>query len=316
VAVIRSGTVCEQKTVKGTLKDIAKLAEDDDITPPAIIVVGDVVRLSEKLSWFETRPLFAKRIVVTRAREQASGFLAGLAELGAECIEFPTIEVVPPESWDSLDRAIEAIESYHWLLFTSVNGVRYFLRRLKALEKDVRDLKGLKIGAIGPKTAEVWQRFGIRPDLMPGEYRAEAVVADFQKWGVKGARILLPRAESAREILPEELQKMGAHVDVVSAYRTVKPDHDTVQVREMFEKGAIDMVTFTSSSTVNNFVQMFEAHGQKLKNWMSSMAVACIGPITAKTAQENGFTVSLVPADYTVESLTDSIVQYFSSQGP
>ena len=313
VAVIRSGTVCEQKTIKGTLKDIARLAKDNNITPPAIIVVGDVVGLSQKLNWFETRPLFAKRIVVTRARKQASGFLAGLAELGAECIEFPTIEVVPPESWDSLDRAIEAIESYHWLLFTSVNGVKYFLRRLEILGKDVRDLKGLKIGAIGPKTAEIWRRFGIRPDLMPGEYRAEAVVADFQKWGTKGTRILLPRAESAREILPEELQKMGARVDVVTAYRTVKPTHDTVRVREMFEKGAIDMVTFTSSSTVNNFVQMFEADGQKLLRWMSSVAVACIGPITAKTAQDNGFTVSLVPAEYTVESLTENIVQYFSS---
>lgn len=313
VAVIRSGTVSDQKTIKGTLKDIARLAEEKDITPPAIIVVGDVVRLSEKLNWFETRPLFAKRIVVTRAREQASRFIAALNELGAECIEFPTIELVPPESWDELDRAIGAIESFQWLIFTSVNGVKFFLKRLKTLGKDIRDLKGLKIGAIGPKTAEIWHGFGIKPDLIPNEYRAEAIVAGLKKRGVEGIKILLPRAASARQVLPDELRKMGAHVEVPPAYHTIKPDHDTVQMGEMFEKGAIDMVTFTSSSTVNNFVQMFEADGQKLQKWMARVAVACIGPITAKTAQENGFTVSLVPPEYTIESLTDSIVQYFSS---
>ena len=313
VAVIRSGTVSDQKTIKGTLRDIARLAMDKGITPPAIIVVGDVIRLSEKLNWFETRPLFAKRIVVTRAREQASRFIAALTELGAECIEFPTIEVVPPESWEELDRAIGALESFQWLIFTSVNGVKFFLKRLKALGKDIRDLKGLKIGAIGPKTAEIWHSFGIKPDLIPDEYRAEAIVAGLKKWGVEGVKILLPRATSARKVLPEELRKMGAHVEVPPAYHTIKPDHDTVQVGEMFEKGAIDMVTFTSSSTVNNFVQMFEADGQKLKKWMARVAVACIGPITAKTAQENGFTVSMVPPEYTIESLTDSIVHYFSS---
>ena len=314
VAVIRSGTVSEQKTIKGTLKDIARLSRESGITPPAIIVVGDVIHLREKLNWFETRPLFAKRIVVTRAREQASGFLSALTELGAECIEFPTIEVVPPESWDAIDRAIEAIESFQWLLFTSVNGVQYFLKRLEALGKDVRDLKGIKIGAIGPKTAEIWHGLGIKPDLIPGEYRAEAVVESFKKLGIKGTNILLPRAATAREVLPEELRKMGAQVEVVPAYRTVRPDNDTVKVREMLEKGGIDMVTFTSSSTVNNFVEMFKTDVRKLQKWMGSVAVACIGPITAKTAQKNGFTVTLTPSEYTIESLTDSIVQYFSSR--
>jgi len=312
-AVIRSGTVSGQKTITGTLKDIARLSRESGITPPAIIVVGDVIHLREKLNWFETRPLFAKRIVVTRAREQASGFLSALAELGAECIEFPTIEVVPPESWDAIDRAIKAIESFKWLLFTSVNGVQYFLKRLEALGKDVRDLKGIKIGAIGPKTAAIWHDLGIKPDLIPGEYRAEAVVESFKKLGIKGTNILLPRAATAREVLPEELRKMGARVEVVPAYRTVRPDHDTVKVREMLEKGTIDMVTFTSSSTVNNFVEMFKTDARKLQKWMGSVAVACIGPITAKTAQENGFTVTLTPPEYTIESLTDSIVTYFSS---
>ena len=311
VAVIRRGTVPEQSTVVGKLENIAQLAKENNITPPAIIVVGDVVGLRETLDWFEKRALFGKRIVVTRAREQASGFLKDLARLGAECIEFPTIEVAPPLRWDALDRSIEALESYQWLLFTSVNGVKYFLMRLEALGKDVRDLKGLKIGAIGPKTAEAWHHLGIKPDLMPDEYRAEAVVACFEEHEIKGTRILLPRAEKAREILPEELRKMGADIDVVPAYRTIKPDHDTGRVREMLEKGTIDMVTFTSSSTVTNFTEMFEAEGQKLQKWMARVTIACIGPITAKTAEEKGFTADLVPSEYTIEGLTECIVRYY-----
>ena len=311
VAVIRRGTVAEQKTLTGTLDNIARIAEESNMKPPAIIVVGSVVSLRDELNWFEKRPLFGKRIVVTRAREQASGFLTELTRLGAECLEFPTIEVVPPESWEALDRAINALEDYHWLLFTSVNGVKYFLKRLEALGKDVRDLKGLKIGAIGPKTAEIWNRFGIKPDLMPSEYRAEAVVECFREQGdIKGLRILLPRAAQAREVLPEELKKMGAEVDVVPAYQTIKPDHDTVQIIEMLEQGAIDMVTFTSSSTVDNFVEMFNAESENLKQWMTGVTVACIGPITAKTARKKGFSTDLVPSEYTIEAFTDSIVEY------
>jgi len=313
VAVIRRGTIPEQRTLVGKLEHIAQLAKEKDIKPPAIIVVGDVVSLRETLDWFEKRPLFGKRIVVTRAREQASDFLKELTRLGAECIEFPTIEVAPPLSWNELDRSIAALESYQWLLFTSVNGVKYFLMRLETLGKDVRDLKGLKIGAIGPKTAEAWHHLGIKPDLVPDEYRAEAVVSCFKEHEIKGSRILLPRAEKAREILPEELRKMGADIDVVSAYRTIRPDHDTGSVREMLEKGTIDMVTFTSSSTVTNFVEMFESDAQKLQEWMARVTVACIGPITARTAEENGFTINLVPSEYIIESLTDSIVQHFSS---
>ncbi len=315
VAVIRRGTVPEQKTLTGTLKNIAVVSEENNMKPPAIIVVGDVVGLREELNWFEKRPLFGKKIVVTRAREQASGFLAELNRLGAECLEFPTIEVVPPESWDALDQSINALDKYQWLLFTSVNGVKYFLKRLEYLGKDVRDLKGLKIGAIGPKTAEAWSHLGIRPDLMPSEYRAEAVVECFKEQEtVKGLKILLPRATQAREVLPEELKKMGAEIDVVPAYQTIKPDHDTGSVKEMLEQGSIDMVTFTSSSTVENFVEMFGADKASLNQWMKNVTVACIGPITTKTAHEKGFSVDLVPSEYTIESFTESIVGYFSEK--
>ena len=312
VAVIRKGTSAEQTTWVANLGNIAGLAEESRIRPPAIIVVGDVVRLRDELNWFETKPLFGKRIVVTRAREQASEFLRGLQLLGAECIEFPTIEVRPPESWESLDRAIGALDGYDWLLFTSVNGVRFFLKRLEFLGKDVRDLKGLKIGAIGPKTAGIWHRLGIKVDLMPDEYRAEAVVEAFGNLGEKGAKILIPRAAKAREVLPEALKRAGAQVDVVHAYQTIRPDHESEQVRDLLKKGAIDMVTFTSSSTVTNFVDMFTSGGQELREWMELVAVACIGPVTAETAQKNGFKVDLIPSDYTIEALTEGILHYFS----
>jgi uroporphyrinogen III methyltransferase/synthase len=310
-AVVRRGTVAEQRTIVAPLKDIAKIAREESIRPPAIIVVGDVVNLRDELNWFEMRPLFGRRIVVTRAREQASAFLKALAEQGAECIEFPTIEVAPPQDWAPLDRAVRSLESYQWMLFTSVNGVKWFLERLGFLGKDVRDLKGLKIGAIGPKTAGAWLGFGIKPDLVPQEYRAEAIVECFKKWKMEGQKILLPRAAKAREILPHELRKMGAHVDVVPAYQTIMPGHDTSHVRKMLENGAIDMVTFTSSSTVTNFLEMFGAEGQKLKAWMKNVTIACIGPITADTARKKGLSVNIVPPHYTIESLTTRIVEFF-----
>jgi len=216
-----------------------------------------------------------------------------------------------PDSWESLDHAIKALNEYDWLLFTSVNGVKFFLKRLEFSGKDIRDLKGIKIGVIGPKTAAIWHGIGIKPDLMPDEYRAEAVVESFRELGISGAKILIPRAVKAREVLPEQLRQAGAQVDVVHAYRTITPDHDTGRVRELLMGGSIDMVTFTSSSTVSNFVKMFRADGNRLQEWMRNVAVACIGPITAKTAKENNFKVSLVPPNYTIESLTESIMLFF-----
>ncbi|MBW1815657.1 MAG: uroporphyrinogen-III C-methyltransferase [Deltaproteobacteria bacterium] len=314
VAVIRRGTEPAQRTIVGTLGTIARIAEEAQVTPPAIIVVGQVVRLRETLNWFEKRPLFGKRIVVTRAREQASGFMKDLAMLGAECIEFPTIRVVPPDSWEPLDTAIGSLPQYRWVLFTSVNGVKSFLMRLEALGKDVRELKGCRIGAIGPKTAEIWKDMGIRPDLMPDEYRAEAVIEAFRRHGVEGARILLPRALEAREILPESLREMGALVDVVPAYRTVLPDSHTERVGEMLKNRSIHMVTFTSSSTVRNFVKMFEGRDFRINPGEKGPTVACIGPVTAKTAEEHGFRVDVMPDAYTIEALTESIVAYFGAQ--
>lgn len=312
IAIIHRGTMSAQKTLIGCLGDIVQRIEKEPIKAPSIIVVGEVVNLREDLNWFEKRPLLGKKIVVTRARAQASGFLAQLSELGAECIEFPTIQIIPPKTWEEMDKAIQSLNAYQWLLFTSVNGVEFFFKRLEALGKDVRDLKGILIGAIGPKTAERIKDKGIRPDLVPDEYRAEAVVAAFKEHDQKGVRILLPRAAEAREVLPQELKKMGAVVDVVEAYRTVKPEGEKNRLVAMLEKGEIHMVTFTSSSTVSNFTEMFADRGEHLQKWMGEVAVACIGPITAKTAVEKGLSVSFVPSVYTIEALTGEIVKYYT----
>ncbi len=310
--MIHSGTLTAQRTVEGKLKDIAEIAGKEGMEPPGIIVVGDIVRLRLELNWFEKKVLFGKRIVVTRAREQASSFLKGLVELGAECIEFPTIKIVPPESWEALDRAVQSVNGYDWLLFTSVNGVKYFFNRIDALGKDVRCLKDIRVGTIGPKTAEAVMEKGIRPDLVPEEYRAEALVKAFPKAGAVNLKILLPRAAEAREVLPEELKKMGARVDIVEAYRAIIPAGGTDRVRNMLRAGEIDMVTFTSSSTVNNFVEMFREDGALFDQWMKNVAVACIGPITARTAEEKGLTVGITPDKYTIEALTDAIIRFFS----
>jgi uroporphyrinogen III methyltransferase/synthase len=315
VAVIQRGTLQEQRTVTGVLGDIAGLAEQKGLRPPSIIVVGDVVRLRKELDWFEKRPLFGKRIVVTRARDQASTFLAALSELGAECVEFPTIEVSPPATYEGMDRAIADLGSYGWVVFTSANGVRFFFDRLGNQGRDTRALKGSRVAAIGSKTAEALLQRGILPDLVPeDEFRAEAVVEAFRKEDVKGVRILLPRAAEAREVLPRELEEMGARVDVVEAYRTLRPEGDRGKVREMLTAGEIHMVTFTSSSTVRNFTGMFEREGAAFFAWMRNTAVACIGPVTAETAKKLGLEVRLVAPEYTVEGLTAAIIDYFSSE--
>ena len=261
VAVIQNGTVAEQRTACGVLENIGEVAQKAGLKPPAIIVVGEVVGLREELAWFDRKPLFGKRVVITRAREQASTFMAGLRELGAECIEFPTIEVTPPSSYAPLDEAIGNLARYGWMIFTSTNGVKAFFERLWLLGKDSRDLSGIKVAAIGAKTGDALRGRGVRPDLVPGEFRAEAVVEAFRSQEVRGKRILLPRAAEAREVLPDELQKMGASVDVVEVYRTIRADVDRKPLRDLLEKGRVHMVTFTSSSTVRNFVEPFRGEG-------------------------------------------------------
>jgi uroporphyrinogen III methyltransferase/synthase len=312
IALIRWGTKSNQETLVGTLKDIVVKAKSYDLKPPGLIIVGEVVRLREKLNWFESRPLFGKKILVTRSHEQASFFAELLIEKGAEPIECSTIEVLPPDDWAPLDRAIQNIKKYQWLIFTSVNGVRFFLERLKLLGHDLRILKGIKLCTIGPATAAELRRIGITPDFMPAEYIAEAIVKGLGPKRLKGTRILLPRAKVAREILPKELTRLGAKVDVVTVYQTVRPDNDLDRIGSLLRNGEIDVATFTSSSTVKNFVDML-GH-KEVPSLLKKVAVACIGPITAKTAKVYGIQTEIMPKAYTIPALTEAIVYYFKNR--
>jgi uroporphyrinogen III methyltransferase / synthase len=310
VALIQWGTRTDQRVVTGTLQNIVPRVKEAKLGPPAIIVVGEVVRLREKLNWYESKPLFGKRIVVTRSRDQASVFAEMLIDRGATTIELPTIDVVPPASWDELDKAFGELESYNWIIFTSANAVRFFMERLSSLGRDIRMLKGINICAVGPKTAESLGSYGLRADLIPAEFKAEGVLAALGGVNIKGLRFLIPRAKIAREIIPEKLKQLGASVTVAIAYENVKPMADVERTKKLLEEKKIAAVTFTSSSTVHNFVEMI---GQKeYKALLNGVTVACIGPVTAKTAEEYGMKVDVMPQEYTIPAFVDALVQYYN----
>ncbi|MBP8645437.1 MAG: uroporphyrinogen-III C-methyltransferase [Syntrophobacteraceae bacterium] len=309
VAVIRWGTLPEQQTVTGTLDDIVDKVWGARLKPPAVIIVGDVVRLREQLNWFEQRPLFGRTILVTRTREQAGDFKSRLEELGARCIEFPTIDIEPPASWEPLDHAVRNLEKYHWLVFTSVNGVRFFMERLWAAGLDARALGKVRLAAIGPKTAESLGKYGLRPDLIPREYRAESILEGLSSMGIRGKRFLIPRALVARDVLPDTLRREGAEVDLVPAYETVVPSGHGPEIMKAIEEHQVHCVTFTSSSTVSNFFQLCPQ--EKILPWMRTVDIACIGPITAQTAQEYGLEVKIMPREYTVAALAEAILSHY-----
>ena len=309
-AVIQWGTKPEQETVIGTLDTIAGLVEERGLGPPAILVVGEVVRLRERLSWFERRPLLGKRILVTRAREQARDFVELLEAQGAEVVEFPLIEFMPPETWGPLDKAIKRLETYRWVIFTSANGVAAFFLRLGALRQDARRLGVAKICAIGPATAEALERHSIIPNVVPKEFRAEGIIEAFKHYDLREARILLPRAEAARDLLPKELEELGATVEVVPAYRTLRADADREMLKQLFQDRKIDLVTFTSSSTVTAFMELLGT--EDLKALLEGVRTACIGPITAATAEGFGVSVDIQPKQYTIPALAEAVLHYYS----
>jgi uroporphyrinogen III methyltransferase/synthase len=254
-----------------------------------------------------SRPLLGKKIIITRPREHVGRFAALLREYGAEPIEVPTIQLVPPSSWEPLDGAIAAIGAYDWLIFTSVNGVQTFFERFEAHGRQPTDVQGVKVCAIGPATAKALQVRGIQVDVMPGEYRAEAVVESLAAFAMAGRRILIPRAAVARDVLPRALAARGAQVEVVDAYRTVLPA-STLEpdIRLRLEQSAIDVVTFTSPSTVTNFALL--SGEADLLRLLREVVVACIGPITAEAAVSYGLTPTIVPREYTIPALVRAIV--------
>ncbi len=304
VALVRWGTTSKQQVLEGTLADIAEKALLTKFKAPAIIVIGEVAALREQLAWFEKKPLFGKTVVVTRSREQASELSQDLQELGASTIELPSIKVVPADSYKKLDEAIERQipgAYYDWLIFTSVNGVIHFVRRLKQKDVDFRVFKDAKIAAIGPGTASYLKSLALKVDLIPQEYKAEGILKALGD--VKDKKILLPRAKVAREVLPEELTKAGAKVDVVEAYQTVADKPASEQSLKAMEK-KVDFVTFTSSSTVVNFLDIVE----NAKAVLNGVKIAAIGPITAKTAKDKGLKVDIVAKEYTIKGLVKAIV--------
>jgi uroporphyrinogen III methyltransferase/synthase len=312
VALIRWGTTPSQQTVAGTLDNISERVKKAGLKAPAIIVVGEVVQLRESLKWFENRPLLGKRIVVTRAREQASDLVKRLSDLGAACLEYPTIRVVAPGDPKHLNDAIENLGNYDWIVFTSVNGVKFFFERLFELGRDVRALNRMQTAAIGPVTAEQLFAHGLKSDIIPANYRAEAVVEAFRKENLKDKKILLPRAAEARPVLPEELRKMGAQVDEVITYVTEKVKDNTNALIEQLSAKTIDLITFTSSSTVKNFKALLPP--ENFQDLLSGVTVASIGPITSDTAAELGFEVQITAETYTIPGLCDAILNYYGSR--
>ncbi len=320
VAVVRWASTSEQRTVVGNLENIAEIVRINDIKPPSLVVIGEVVNLRDTINWYEKRPLFSKRVVVTRTRDQASELVDLLENYGAECLEYPTISLEPVASYEILDRALAEIETYHWLLFTSINAVDYFFKRLFDVGKDVRDLKGPKIAAVGRVTAEALVSRGVRADLLPQEFTGDGLAETLIETGVKGLRILVPRALKARETLPETLGSAGAEVTVAPVYQNVLPtssagEHLKEDLHRALQEKNVDMITFTSSSTVKNFMTLLDiTTPDEMQKLMSGVAVATIGPITAKTAEEFGLHVDVQPAEYTIPGLVDSIVMHFTSQ--
>ncbi len=307
-AVVHWGSIPLQKTVCSRLDKIVAEVKKSGITSPSILVVGDVVSLREKINWYEKKPLFGKKIVITRTEEQSEELQVLLKDLGANVITLPMIKIVPPSDYSALDSAIEGIDRYDWMIFTSVNGVKFFFSRLKEKKGDVRELKGIKIMAIGPRTREEIERQNISVDAMPEKFIAESVVSLFGE-DIKNKKILLPRARIARDVIPVELRKKGAHVDVVTAYETVLPDIKRGEIQSIFRKDRVEVVIFTSSSTVRNFVAI--AGVKNLHGMLKGVKVACIGPVTEKTAKECGIKVDIVPEVYTMEGLVNAISDYF-----
>ncbi len=313
VALVQWGTTPRQRTVTGTLETIVSIVHKENISSPAIIVVGKVVELREQLAWFDKRPLFGKTIVVTRARAQASELVANLTDLGAQCLEIPTIKIQPPEDNAPLRKALEQIHTYDWVVLTSVNGVKFFFDTLFAMGRDVRALGHVKFACIGPVTRDRLRDFGITADILPETFQAESVVQAFSQVEMSGKNVLLPRASKARTILPQELTKMGAKVHEVFSYETVLDDSEKDTLIQSLEEKQIHAVTFTSSSTVSNFMSLLE--GKDIAGLLKDVALISIGPITSDTIRSFGLAPAMEAEPFTIKGLVDTLIRWNKTKG-
>ncbi|SEU17805.1 uroporphyrinogen-III C-methyltransferase [Paenibacillus sp. NFR01] len=317
VALVRWGTRSDQETLVGTLADIEDKVKAADFQSPAVIVVGEVVRQRELLMWVEGKPLFGKRIVVTRSRSQASELVDRIEELGGEPYEFPVIETVMPQDAGKkaqIAAAFQQLTAYDWVFFTSVNGVEFFWRHLAEQKVDLRVLYRARIGAVGPATAAALGERGVVAEQLPGEFNAEGLLAAFGPELKPGQKVLLPRGDLARAWLPDKLRELGLEVTEIDTYETVAAGEDDDELLKLLEEKRIDAVTFTSSSTVRNFIGILQrmGHADPLP-LLSGVKIACIGPVTERTAVEAGLTPGLMPEEATIEALVQELVRWNES---
>lgn len=309
VALVQWGTEPYQRTVAGTLADIADRAAAAGIGAPAVTIVGDVTQLRNTISWFEGMPLFGKRALVTRTRTQASALSDMLTQRGAQAIELPTIEIQELDEYDELDDALKSACGYDWIVFSSANAVDVVFGRMKALGLDARALHGVKIAAIGPATRRKLWAYGVFADFTPASFVAEGVVEELGACRMKGKRVLLPQAEIARDALRRGLSALGATVDGIVAYHTVTPKGTVARLRSALAEG-VDVATFTSSSTVSNLVELMDGNTEALKG----VTIACIGPVTAERAVELGLRVDIVASEYTIAGLVEAVESHFREE--
>ncbi len=308
VAVIHWGTTHLHRTVKGALSNIVDIVKKAGIKPPSIIVVGDVVNLRDTLKWYENRPLLGKKFIVTRTREQASELIKLLEDKGAFCIELPTIAVKMPDDTSELDNAIAHLSKYDWIVFSSPNAVKFFMERLFQLGKDVRAFGNTKIASMGAGTSDSLRQFSLNHDLMPDNFQAEGMLEAFSQTHINNQNILIPRAKKARDILPEGLKNLGANVDVVTCYENFSPEISQDKIDLLMEEN-IDLITFTSSSTVKNFHKLLPE--DVLKKLLSEAKISAIGPVTADTARELGINIDIMPKEALILSMVNDIEEYF-----
>jgi uroporphyrinogen III methyltransferase/synthase len=302
--------------VAGTLADLPDKVAAAGLKPPAVTIVGAVAGLRQELAWWERLPLAGRRVLVTRTRKQASALSAGLRELGAQVVEIPTIEILPPEDPRPLADAAAEVERYQWLVFTSPNGAEAFFGALAVAGKDARALHGAKVAAIGPATARAIRERGVEPEVVAKSFVAEGLLEALAGFDLQGRRVLVPRAAQARQVLPETLASRGAVVEVVPAYRTVAPEESAGRLARALEEG-LDAVTFTSSSTATNLMALLDEQGRQeliRRTRAGELVAASIGPITSRTAQGLGLAVQVEPAAYTIPDLIQALAGHFAAR--
>ncbi|MFW6270607.1 MAG: uroporphyrinogen-III C-methyltransferase [Bacillota bacterium] len=310
VAVIRYGTTADQKVVTGNLSSIEDKVKSQGITPPVLTVIGEVVNLRQKINWFEQKSLSGRRIMITRPYGQQKKIEQMIENQGAEVLHFPSIEIQGPVLNNEVKKAVNNLKKYDWILFTSRNGVKYWFQLLQKENIDIRELIGIKFGVIGPGTGSALKKRGIYPEFMPSRYTTSVMTDEFIGLNHnKSKSVLLPRADIASPGLATNLRETGYDITNISIYKTIKPGVEQEPIISHLEERSLELITFTSSSTVNNLVEIFKENIDNIKD----IPVACIGPVTASTARKHGFDVIIEAEEHTIPGLVNSIKKYYNS---